>query len=138
MRELEVIAQRLRASTVKVQRRRSGGGSGVIWRSTGLIVTNAHVAPGPQATVRLADENVLTGTVTARDYEHDLAALRVFEHQKLASPHAIVMHCLPAAPDAEIGDDVKYGNQSRIFRQAHNRLHVQKGLLAVLFNGGAD
>jgi len=80
MRELEDIAQRLRASTVKVQRRRSGGGSGVIWRSTGLIVTNAHVAPGPQATVRLADGNVLTGTVTARDYEHDLAALRVDAH----------------------------------------------------------
>jgi ornithine carbamoyltransferase len=57
---------------------------------------------------------------------------------KLAAPHAIVMHCLPAAPDAEIADDVKYGPQSRIFRQAHNRLHVQKGLLSVLFEGGAD
>ncbi|HUI13314.1 MAG TPA: ornithine carbamoyltransferase [Xanthobacteraceae bacterium] len=52
---------------------------------------------------------------------------------RLAAPHAVVMHCLPAAPDAEIADDVKYGPQSRIFRQAHNRLHVQKGLLAVLF-----
>ena len=57
---------------------------------------------------------------------------------KLAAPHAIVMHCLPAAPDAEIADDVKYGAHSRIFRQAHNRLHVQKGFLAVLFDGSAD
>ncbi len=55
---------------------------------------------------------------------------------KLAAPHAVVMHCLPAAPDAEIADDVKYGPQSRIFRQAHNRLHVQKGLLSVLFEDG--
>lgn len=77
MRELEDIARRLRASTVQVQRRRSGGGSGVIWRSSGLIVTNAHVAPNPQATVKLADGSVLTGTVMARDYEHDLAALWV-------------------------------------------------------------
>lgn len=80
MRELEDIAKRLRAATVKVQRRRSGGGSGVIWRSSGLIVTNAHVAPGPQATVKLADGSTLTGTVTARDYEHDLAALWVEAH----------------------------------------------------------
>jgi serine protease Do len=78
--ELEDIAKHLRASTVKVQRGRSGGGSGVIWRSSGLIVTNAHVAPGPQATVRLADGDVLTGTVTARDYAHDLAALWVEAH----------------------------------------------------------
>jgi ornithine carbamoyltransferase len=57
---------------------------------------------------------------------------------KLASPHAIVMHCLPAAPGAEIADDVKYGGSSRIFRQAHNRLHVQKGLLWTLFDGAAN
>ena len=38
------------------------------------------MAPGPQATVRLADGSVLTGTVTARDYEHDLAALWVAAH----------------------------------------------------------
>ncbi len=80
MRGLEDIAGRLRVSTVKVQRRRSGGGSGVIWRSSGLIVTNAHVAPSAHATVKLADGSVLTGTVTARDYEHDLAALWVEAH----------------------------------------------------------
>lgn len=54
---------------------------------------------------------------------------------KLAPAHAIVMHCLPAARDAEIADEVKYGRHSRIFPQAHNRLHVQKGLLAELFGG---
>ena len=80
LREMEEVARRLRASTVKVQRRRSGGGSGIIWRPRGLIVTNAHVAPGPQAAVRLADGRVLIGTVTARDYEHDLAALWVEAH----------------------------------------------------------
>lgn len=56
---------------------------------------------------------------------------------RLAPPHAIVMHCLPAARNLEICDDVKYGGQSRIFRQAHNRLHIQKGLLAVLFDSDA-
>lgn len=80
MRELEDIAKRLRFSTVKVQKRRSGGGSGVIWQSSGLIVTNAHVAPSAHATVKLADGSVLAGTVMARDYAHDLAALWVDAH----------------------------------------------------------
>jgi ornithine carbamoyltransferase len=55
---------------------------------------------------------------------------------QLAPRHAIVMHCLPAARNSEITDDVKYGEQSRVFQQAHNRLHIQKGLLAVLFGDG--
>lgn len=57
---------------------------------------------------------------------------------KQAPSHAIVMHCLPAAQNAEITDDVKYGSQSRIFQQAHNRLHVQKGLLWVLFDAAKN
>jgi len=50
----------------------------------------------------------------------------------VAADHAIVMHCLPAYRGSEITDAVIEGPQSRVFPQAHNRLHVQKGLLAVL------
>jgi ornithine carbamoyltransferase len=49
-----------------------------------------------------------------------------------APGHAIVMHCLPAHRGWEITDDVMDGPRSRVFPQAHNRLHVQKGLLAEL------
>ena len=49
-----------------------------------------------------------------------------------APQHAIVMHCLPAYRNVEITDDVLDGPRSRAFPQAHNRLHAQKGLLAVL------
>ena len=49
-----------------------------------------------------------------------------------APGHAIVMHCLPAYRGVEITDAVMDGPQSRVFPQAHNRLHAQKGLLAVL------
>ena len=49
-----------------------------------------------------------------------------------APKHAIVMHCLPAHRGCEITDAVMDGPQSRVFPQAHNRLHAQKGLLAVL------
>ena len=46
---------------------------------------------------------------------------------------AIVLHCLPAYRNKEISNDVIEGNQSRIFEQAENRLHVQQALLATLF-----
>jgi ornithine carbamoyltransferase len=52
-----------------------------------------------------------------------------------APAHAIVMHCLPAYRGLEISDGVMEGPRSVIFDQAENRLHYQKGLLAVLLGG---
>jgi len=51
------------------------------------------------------------------------------------SDRAIVLHCLPAYRGIEITDEVIDGGQSRVFAQAHNRLHAQKGVLAVLMGG---
>jgi serine protease Do len=89
--ELATVAARLRRSTVQVRGRGPGGGSGVIWRPDGLIITNAHVARGPRATVELWDGRVLAATVTARDPQRDLAAL------------AVDASDLPAAPVADSG-----------------------------------
>jgi serine protease Do len=75
--ELEAVAERLRCSTVQVQGRQRGGGSGVIWRSTGLIITNAHVVRGPTASVKLSDGRAFAATVVARDPQRDLAAVTV-------------------------------------------------------------
>lgn len=49
-----------------------------------------------------------------------------------AKDETIVMHCLPAHRGEEITDEVADGPHSVIFRQAHNRLHAQKGLLAYM------
>ena len=52
-----------------------------------------------------------------------------------APKHAVVLHCLPAYRGLEISEDVIEGKQSLVFPQAENRLHFQKGLLAVLMAG---
>jgi serine protease Do len=75
--ELLALADSLRRITVQVHTGRWGHGSGVIWWDNGLIVTNAHVAPGAEARIRLSDGRMLEGRLVAREPDRDLAALRV-------------------------------------------------------------
>jgi len=49
-----------------------------------------------------------------------------------ADSRAIVLHCLPAHRGEEISAGVIEGDQSRVFDQAENRMHVQQALLAAL------
>lgn len=54
-----------------------------------------------------------------------------------APQSACFLHCLPARRGEEVTDEVIDGPQSAVLRQAANRMHVQKGLLALLL-GAAD
>lgn len=49
-----------------------------------------------------------------------------------AKRNAIVMHCLPAHREEEITSEVMDGEQSVVFDQAENRLHMQKAILKFL------
>lgn len=49
-----------------------------------------------------------------------------------ARQDVIIMHCLPAHRGQEITDEVADGPHSRLFPQAHNRLHAQKAILVAL------
>jgi ornithine carbamoyltransferase len=52
-----------------------------------------------------------------------------------AASHAVFMHCLPAHRGEEVTDEVMDSDNSVIFEQAENRLHVQKSVLYLLLGG---
>ena len=66
-------------------------------------------------------------TADLRDYQVNTGLL-----DRTGNPDVVVMHCLPAHRNEEITDSVMDGRHSRVFQQAHNRLHAQKALLAHL------
>lgn len=69
------VAERLRRSTVTIHA--GGNGSGVVWGSDGLIVTNAHVTRGQSVTVELWNGQRHKAELLAQDLKRDLATLRV-------------------------------------------------------------
>jgi serine protease Do len=70
------VVERLQRGMVAVRSPR-GGGSGTIWSTDGLIVTNNHVLGDDRAEVVTWDDRAYPATLVARDPEHDLATLRV-------------------------------------------------------------
>ena len=71
------IAEQLRRSTVLVQSGGRGCGSGIVWSSDGLLITNAHVVRGANPVVQLWDGREFPAAVESRDPRRDLAQLRI-------------------------------------------------------------
>jgi serine protease Do len=71
------IAEQLRRSTVVVHVGGRGCGSGVIWSSDGLIVTNAHVVRSSNTRVQLWDGRELRADLVSRDVRRDIAQLHI-------------------------------------------------------------
>jgi ornithine carbamoyltransferase len=98
-----------------------------------------EISSDPAEAVRNADA-IYTDTWVSMGQEaekarriKDFAGFQVDEKLLAAAPsHAVVLHCLPAYRGLEISPGVMEGPQSLVFPQAANRLHFQKGLLAVL------
>ena len=78
MRGFGDIAERLRRSTVQIFNGAARSqGSGIVWNTGGLILTNAHVARTPDAEIVFWDGRRLHSRVASRDPRRDLATLRV-------------------------------------------------------------
>jgi serine protease Do len=71
------VAERVRRYTVLIEPGKRGNGSGVVWSSDGMIVTNAHVARAANTRVTLWDGREFTAEVVSRDVRRDLALLHV-------------------------------------------------------------
>jgi ornithine carbamoyltransferase len=93
----------------------------------------------PKEAVRQADV-IVTDTWVSMGQEDDKARrMKDFEGYRVdadllaaAPKQAVVLHCLPAYRGLEISEEVFEGPRSLVFKEAENRLHFQKGLLAVL------
>jgi len=111
----------------------------IVSQVPGLSYTTTHDAA---AAVRDADV-VVTDTWVSMGQEQekqrrvkDFAGFAIDEKLLSHAPkHAVVLHCLPAYRGLEISDGVIEGPRSLVFPEAENRLHAQKGLIAVLMAG---
>lgn len=75
------IQDRTAALVVELQpivvqvRSRRGGGSGIVWKSSGEIVTNHHVVPSDHVEIETSAGERFAATVAKRDQANDLAVL---------------------------------------------------------------
>ena len=105
----------------------------------------AEVMTDPRSAVSGADV-VVTDTWVSMGKEEEaadrLAAFGAYtvtaELMGLASPDAIVMHCLPAYRGKEIDSDVLDGPQSVVWDEAENRRHAQKAIITWLMRASTD
>jgi ornithine carbamoyltransferase len=96
------------------------------YRDVSIAVNGAHA--------------VHTDTWTSMGQESESAEREVIfagfevtnEIMSLADAKAIFMHCLPAHRGQEVSPSVIDGPQSKIYQQAHNRMHAARGVLAFL------
>lgn len=104
-------------------------------RSSRLNLTDDPKAAVAEADVIYTDVWVSMGQdAEAQERKAAMKPFQVNADLMAAAPkEAIVMHCLPAHRGEEITDEVIDGKNSVVWDQAENRLHAQKGIMALLF-----
>jgi len=106
---------------------------------------SVRVFDRPEPAIAGADA-VATDVWTSMGQEDETAARRrAFEGWTItstllegASPHGILLHCLPAHRGEEITADALEGPRSRIWQQAANRMHAARGLFLWLIGESVE
>lgn len=75
--DLAANVERARRVLVEIRNGHGGAGAGIIVRSDGLVLTNAHVIGRRGLRVMLPDGQTLPARLVAYDRDHDLAALAI-------------------------------------------------------------
>ncbi len=93
----------------------------------------------PKKAVKNADVVFSDKVVSINDKGNKAKKIKDFKNyrinqnlMKVTRPQSIFLHCLPRGN--EVSEDVFLGKQSRVWQQALNRVHVQKGILLYIFN----
>jgi serine protease Do len=73
----EAVFRRAQRSLVVIQNGRFGAGAGIVWHTSGIIVTNYHVIHRGKPRITLLDGREYPARIIARAKEIDLATLKV-------------------------------------------------------------
>jgi len=99
-----------------------------------IIIENDPIEAIKDATVVTTDTWVSMGQEDEKEKRvKDFSGFIVDKKlMSYASSDAIFLHCLPAYREYEVSEEIFEGPQSRVFEEAENRLHAQKGVMVWL------
>lgn len=104
--------------------------------SANIIFTNDVKAAARGANVITTDTWISMGQEAEKEARvRDFQGFCVDSALMNLGDNAIFLHCLPAYRGYEVSDEVLESAQSKVFEEAENRLHAQKGIMAYLENG---
>ncbi len=99
-----------------------------------IVIGNDPIEAIKDATVVTTDTWVSMGQEDekekrVKDFEGYIVDTKLMSY---ATSDAIFLHCLPAYREYEVSEEVFEGPQSKVFEEAENRLHAQKGVMVWL------
>ncbi len=98
-----------------------------------IIITDDPKAAAEGANVITTDTWISMGQESEKEKRvKDFQGFCVDSEFMKLGDNAIFLHCLPAYRGYEVSDEVIESAQSKVFEEAQNRLHAQKGIMSFL------
>lgn len=102
-----------------------------------IIITDNPKEAARNANVITTDTWISMGQECEKERRvRDFSGFCVDSELMKLGDNAIFLHCLPAYRGYEVSDEVIESPQSKVFDEAQNRLHAQKGIMAFLLQNG--